>query len=71
MAFKRPVMKYLVIVQRPNFGTEAYGPYRTFRQAEGDAKAWHGINNQWTYVVPLQSPAEGISKETGNNVGRD
>jgi hypothetical protein len=69
MALKRPVMKYVVIVRRHNYGTDAYGPYRTFHQAEGDAKAWDGINGQFTYVVPLQSPAEGISKETGNNVG--
>jgi len=47
--------RFVVIVQRPNYGSDAYGPYTTFRKAEADAKAWDGINKQWTYVVPLKN----------------
>lgn len=44
-------MTYIVIVQRTPLQREVYGPYRSFKVAEGDAKAWGGA------VEPVMKPA--------------
>ncbi|WP_172751400.1 hypothetical protein [Diaphorobacter sp. LR2014-1] len=44
-------MAYVVIVKRTPLQRDVYGPYRTFKRAEGDAKAWGGT------VEPVKKPA--------------
>lgn len=44
-------MTYIVIVQRTPLQREVYGPYRSFKVAEGDAKAWGGA------VEPVMKPS--------------
>jgi hypothetical protein len=42
---RRPVRQrssFVVIVKTSEFTQDVYGPYRSFRAAEGDAKAWDG-----------------------------
>ena len=53
----RPRITYVVIVLYiavvgPIGLIAVYGPYRSFRRAEGDAKAWDGT------VEPVKKPAE-------------
>ncbi|WP_157497386.1 hypothetical protein [Diaphorobacter sp. J5-51] len=43
-------MTYVVIVQRTPMQRDVYGPYRSFKAAEGDAKAWGGT------VEPVMKP---------------
>ena len=43
-------MTYVVIVQRTPLQRDVYGPYRSFKTAEGDAKAWGGT------VEPVMKP---------------
>jgi hypothetical protein len=44
-----PRQRFVVIVE--GWGTHrAFGPYQTFRRAEGDAKAWDG------FVLLIESP---------------
>lgn len=45
-------MLYVVIVQRTPMQREVHGPYRSFRRAEGDAKAWEA-NGVICTVEPL------------------
>lgn len=44
-------MTYIVIVQRTLLQRDVYGPYRSFKAAEGDAKAWGGT------VEPVMKPS--------------
>lgn len=46
----RERITYVVLVQKSEFSVAAHGPYRSFKRAEGDAKAWGGS------VEPLQKP---------------
>lgn len=39
-----------VVIAGGALAKRAFGPYRTFRRAEGDAKAWDG------FVLPLETP---------------
>lgn len=50
-------MQYVVIIQRTTLQRDVYGPYKAFKAAEGDAKAWGGT------VEPLQAPAAGIKSK--------
>jgi len=43
-------MTYVVLVQKSEFSVAVYGPYRSFKRADGDAKAWGGS------VEPLKKP---------------
>ena len=58
-------MTYVVIVQRTPLQRDVYGPYRSFKAADGDAKAWGGT------VEPVMKPAAHDSSEgklmTANN----
>ena len=58
-------MTYIVIVQRTPLQRDVYGPYRSFKAADGDAKAWGGT------VEPVMKPAAHDSSEgklmTANN----
>jgi hypothetical protein len=49
---RRPRMQYIVIVQKSELEQVAYGPYPSFKGAEGNAKAWNG------YVLPLNTPEQ-------------
>lgn len=33
---------FVVVVKRSDIQMEVYGPYRSFKKAEGDAQAWGG-----------------------------
>jgi hypothetical protein len=37
---------------------QAVGPYRTFKKAEGDAKAWDYLDGRRTHVLPIVSPQQ-------------
>lgn len=50
-------MTYIVIVQRTPLQRDVYGPYRSFKAADGDAKAWGGT------VEPVMKPAAHDSSE--------
>jgi hypothetical protein len=45
-------MTFVVIVQRSDSTLDVYGPYRSFKKAEGDALAWGGT------VEPVLKPEE-------------
>ena len=45
-------MTYIVIGQRTPLQRDVYGPYRSFKAADGDAKAWGGT------VEPVMKPAD-------------
>lgn len=52
-------MNFIVVVNRgigPRLGVEYVGPYRSFKQAEGDAKAWNGTEGRECWVEPLKAP---------------
>lgn len=51
-------MTFVVIVQRTELQRDVYGPYRGFKRAEGDAKAWGGT------VEPIQSRAAPLRPRT-------
>jgi len=48
----RPRTTYVVVVKSGEVSIAVYGPYRSFRRAEGDAKAWDGT------VEPVKKPAD-------------
>lgn len=56
----RPRITYVVILTRLHAAdgerTTVYGPYRSFRQAEGDAKAWEAEGGRTCTVEPLTKP---------------
>ena len=56
---RRPRISYVVILTRLHAAdgrrTEVYGPYRTFKRAEGDALAWQVDGAECT-VEPLTRP---------------
>jgi len=56
----RPRISYVVILTRLHAAdgvrTTVYGPYRSFRQAEGDAKAWEAEGDRTCTVEPLTKP---------------
>ena len=45
-------MSYVVIVERGPMTRDVYGPYRSFKRADGDAKAWGGT------VEPIRKPSD-------------
>ena len=47
----RPRISYVVIVKTGEVSIAVYGPYRSFKRAEGDAKAWDGT------VEPMNKPS--------------
>jgi hypothetical protein len=55
----RSRITYVVILTRPHASdgerTTVYGPYRSFRLAEGDAKAWEADGASCT-VEPVTKP---------------
>ncbi len=55
----RPRTSYVVILTRVHASdgrrTEVYGPYSTFKRAEGDAQAWQVDGAECT-VEPLTRP---------------
>lgn len=57
-------MTYIVVVER-GAEREAIGPYRSFKKAEGDAKAWDG-DGRIAYVVPITKP-EAYKPHTRSN----
>jgi hypothetical protein len=46
---------FVVVVQRTENTRDVYGPYRSFKAAEGDARAWGGT------VEPIQKIAQGVN----------
>ncbi len=56
----RPRITYVVILTRlhPADGerTTVYGPYRSFKLAEGDAQAWEAAGGRTCTVEPLTKP---------------
>jgi hypothetical protein len=51
-------MSFIVVVELPRDGfTElrAFGPYRSFKRASGDAKAWNAV------VLPIEKVEDGGS----------
>jgi hypothetical protein len=46
-------MNFVVVVEKGPYTKEMYGPYRSFKRAEGDARAWGGS------VEPLKKPEQG------------
>lgn len=52
-------MRYVVILTRPHpydgVRTAVYGPYSTFKRAEGDARAWE-LDGKVCTVEPLVKP---------------
>lgn len=48
----RPRITYVVIVKTGEVSIAVYGPYRSFKRAEGDAKAWDGT------VEPMNKPSD-------------
>jgi hypothetical protein len=48
--------RFVVVVERGKWERFVWGVYRSFKSAEGDAKAWGG------YVLPLMKPEEGFYK---------
>lgn len=56
---KQPRMSFVVVVRTSELTLAVYGPYRSFKRAEGDAKAWEGS------VEPMQRapyPSKGESQ---------
>lgn len=56
---KQPRMSFVVVVRTSELTLAVHGPYRSFKRAEGDAKAWGGS------VEPMQRapyPSEGKSQ---------
>lgn len=49
-------MKFIVLA---TYGLEerAVGPYRSFKSAEGDAKAWDGVGGWSCCVLPIVTPS--------------
>ena len=47
----QPRITYVVIVKTGEVSIAVYGPYRSFKRAEGDAKAWDGT------VEPMNKPS--------------
>ena len=43
--------RFIVLVQRGDYA-RAFGPYQSFKSAEGDAQAWGG------FVLPVEKPSE-------------
>lgn len=62
------MMRFVVLLEKGKYSREIVGPYRTFKQAEGDAKAWDGIDGKAACVVELQKPDDFLSatKEPGH-----
>ena len=52
---------FIVLIERSEYDVTVVGPYRIFRQAEGDAKAWTG-GGQRAQVLPITSIEEARSK---------
>lgn len=49
-------MSYVVLIRfSDRVGVEVRGPYRSFKQASADAKAWDGVNAQSATVEPVVS----------------
>lgn len=63
-------MRFVVIVQK-GLDARAFGPFRSFRSADGNAKAWDG------FVLPLEpadapepwNPIEPTSPQKGRDHG--
>lgn len=53
---KKPRLRYVVVCKLTEFEQEVYGPYTTFKAAEGDAIAWEQRGQKYTVEV-LKSPA--------------
>ncbi len=51
-----PRQRYVVIVKTGEHEATCYGPYASFKKAEGDAQAWDG------YVLPLDNPKKGVKR---------
>lgn len=52
----RRVVTYVVVVQTPGrIASAVYGPYRSFKRAEGDARAWEADGSSCA-VEPIMSP---------------
>lgn len=51
-----PKPQFVIIVERNEWTRDVYGPYRSFRRAQGDARAWGG------FVEPVQKPEDAVAK---------
>lgn len=47
-----------IVVRARGVEKEAYGPYRSFKRADGDARAADGVGGYAAYVLPLAKPDE-------------
>jgi hypothetical protein len=68
-------MTYIVLLlSARSLAFEVRGPYRSFKRAEGDAKAWNGIDGKSASVEPIMPPERfwetNCDKDKGNNDGR-
>ena len=48
--------RFVVVLNYNNQGTRVFGPYRTFKAAEGDANAMD--SKYAAYVLPIEEPKE-------------
>jgi hypothetical protein len=65
-------MTYIVLLRSENsLAFEVRGPYRSFKRAEGDAKAWDKIDGKTTSVEPIMPPERVVNTNCNEDKGHD